>query len=288
MLRRGGHAVALGLLTVAGAVMRGRPVPVPLASAIRRLVPVEDAMVPRRKSYRGQASRLRNRGLGELLGDVELGGWTLSAGEIDFLETVLVARKPDLVLEFGSGISTASLAYLMRELHETDSRVLVVSVDEDERFAAETRHILLELGLSKHAVVVPSPVVEQVVEGRRTRCYELPSEKLEEVVGSRRADFVLVDGPSLGSGGSRFATIPLARPLIASARRSSSTMLGGMPSSPSPASGGAYPGSRFAVFTWSGRGCSRRPSPMPDPTDDGRTIPVPTGRRRSFPVSMYE
>lgn len=201
-------------MSLAGALRGGRASAATLF-AIRRIIPVGDALVPRRRHFIGPAVRLRNPSLAELLGNRELGGWSLSPGTIDFLEQVILEQRPELVLEFGSGVSTACLAWLQRQARGDSGRPLVVSLEEDDEHARETTTQLQELGLSASVTVLTAPLVDQVVEGSVERCYSLPTDKLSEAFGSRRAELVLVDGPSLGAGGSRFATVPLARDLIA-------------------------------------------------------------------------
>lgn len=150
-----------------------------------------------------------------MLGERELGGWSLSPATIDFLEQTILEHRPKLVLEFGSGVSTVCLAFLQREIRGDRDRLLVVSIEEDDEHARGTSTWLQKLGLARCATVLAAPLVDQLVEGCTERCYKLPADKLARVVDGRRADLVLVDGPSLLSGGSRFATLPLARDLLA-------------------------------------------------------------------------
>jgi len=214
-VRRTGRAAALGLVSMTALGRRGRPLSVSTLAAIRRMVPIENAVVPRRRGYLGSAATLSNRRLAEMLGDVELGGWTLDAGTINFLERAVRERQPDLVLEFGSGVSTVCLTHFMRDLHGAVDRPLVVSIDEQYDHAEQTTARLRDLELAPSAVAVFAPLVDQVIEGVVTSCYKMPFSELNPMLENRRARLVLVDGPSLPSGGSRFGTVPLARDLIA-------------------------------------------------------------------------
>ena len=213
----GGRAAALALLGAVGRAARGRPLPVWTLTTIRRAIPLEDVLVPERHQFTGTAtSSLRNPVLARRLGSLELGGWTLPPATIDFIERVVQERRPDLVLEFGSGISTVCLAQFMRELHGNPKRVLVLSVDEHDKYATETRARLAALELADNTVVIVSPVKDQATDGLAARCYRLPPmSELRAMLDNRRADLVVVDGPTLGSGGSRFATVIVARDLIA-------------------------------------------------------------------------
>ena len=183
---------------------------------IRRIVPLEDAVAPRRSRVVGPAAGVRNAALAALLGERELGGWSLSPAAVDLLEQAILEHRPELILEFGSGVSTACLAHFQRELAGIVGRPLVVSLEEDKDQARTTSALLDELGLAGTAAVLAAPLADRAVEGGIERCYEPPIGALTQLFGGRRAGLVLVDGPSLPSGGSRFATVPLARDLIAS------------------------------------------------------------------------
>lgn len=104
------------------------------------------ALVPRRRHFIGAASTLRNPVLASQLGPLELGGWSPAPATIDFVERVIRDQRPDLVPEFGSGISTACLTQLMRELHGERGRVLVLAIEEQDEHARETRARLAALG----------------------------------------------------------------------------------------------------------------------------------------------
>jgi Methyltransferase domain len=213
----GRRATALALLAAAGRAARGRPLPVWTLTIIRRAIPLEDALVPERSKFVGTAvASLRNPVLARRLGSLELGGWTLPPATINFIEQTVQERRPDVVLEFGSGISTVCLAQFMRELHGNPKRLLVMSVDEHDEYARETRARLAAHEVADNAVVVVAPVRDQAADGTPARCYLLPPmPELRAMLDNRRADLVVVDGPTLGSGGSRFATVIVARDLIA-------------------------------------------------------------------------
>lgn len=103
--------------------------------AIRRM---EDALAPRRRGVVRPASRLRNESLARMLGDQELGDWSLSPATTDFLEQTILEHRPELVLEFGSGVSTVCLASLQGQIEGDRDSLLVVSIDEDDEPARET------------------------------------------------------------------------------------------------------------------------------------------------------
>jgi hypothetical protein len=210
------RAVALALVRVVARAAGSRPVPVWLLVCLRRIVPAEDALLPTRKERTGRASTLRNPFLASELGSLELGDWSLSPSTIDFIEAVVREGRPRLILEFGSGVSTACFARFMQESYPDARRVLVLAIEEDAEQARATRARLAALGLADLASVVVAPIGNLRVGDREVRCYQLPSlRQLREMVDSTKAELVVVDGPTLGSGGTRDATLVVANELIA-------------------------------------------------------------------------
>lgn len=198
------EVVALGPL--------GRPVPIGAVRSIRRLARGTDPFQQPGGSPQS-ASQLRHPRLRELLAGQELGTWALGVGTLNWLEHRLVELRPSLVLEFGSGISTVCLAQYLADLHGTDNVLRVVSIDQDEAYASQTRELLGRVGLGAGVRVLWAPISEQVIEGHTTTCYVMPQD-LEQVFGGRKAEFVLIDGPAAAAR-MRFGTIPLARPFAA-------------------------------------------------------------------------
>jgi hypothetical protein len=210
--RKALRALALGLIWIAG--MRRRRVPLWVLLVVRRVIPLDNAVVPRMRRERALGQHVRNETLAALLLDVELGGWTLPPATIDLLELAVRRTRPEVVLEFGSGISTVCLAHFMKELHRDSDWPLVVSIEEAPSFAEDTIALLERLEYSDAATVIATPIQKQRVGEFVTHCYEWPIDELKEKLAGRRVGLVLVDGPSLPSGGSRFGTIVLARDML--------------------------------------------------------------------------
>ena len=153
---------------------------------------------------------LRNPFLAGLLRDTELGMWSLSASTLDFLQQQIQRLKPQMVMEFGSGISTVCLARYMQELHGDGDRVYVVSLDQNAGFVQKTIESLETLQLARHARVFHAPLRRQMVEGVESAFYDVPAGLMDPVLQGVQADFVLVDGPA-GDHPARFGTLPLVR-----------------------------------------------------------------------------
>lgn len=113
------------------------------------------------------------------------------------LVDVLFERRPRVVLELGSGVSTVVTAQVLRQL----GGGRVISIEHEERFAAQTRALVAAHGLSDLVEVVVAPLRPCGLPGHETPWYDrqiVLGRSLSEV------DLVVVDGPP-GKGA------PLAR-----------------------------------------------------------------------------
>lgn len=183
-----------------------RPLPVDRIMSVASLGTGPDPLVaPWRRQVSGRM--IDHPRLTRELADQVLGTWSLGPGTISYLQNEIRRRRPSLIFEFGSGISTVCLAQFMADLHGPDAGLRVVSVDQSAQFAQQTRALLERSGLSSLASVVHAPLEEQQISGVTTTCYALP-EALDEVIGSRQADLIVIDGPAAEEG-ARFGTIPL-------------------------------------------------------------------------------
>lgn len=206
------RTIARAVLRLEARALRGRAIPLPLVTFARRLAVGEDPLLPRPKSITTTGRALRHPDLRALLADHELGTWALGARTVNWLEHRLAHLRPSLVLEFGSGASTLCIARFLVDLHGLEAMVRVVSIDQDEFYAAQTRELLRRSGLDAYAKVLSTSLRKQEIEGVVTTCYEMPA-SLPEVLDGRKADFVVIDGPA-AEAGARFGTLPLARPYL--------------------------------------------------------------------------
>ena len=153
--------------------------------------------------------------LGPHLQGRELGTWAIGSRSLEFIRSRVSTLRPQVAIEFGSGISTAVLALAMRDAAVDPSTFLVVSFEQDERHAADTRQLVEQIGLGRHVVVVFAPLKQQTIEGLVTTCYSMPLD-VHRFFNGRVADLVIIDGPSAESG-ARFGTLPLVKALVSSA-----------------------------------------------------------------------
>lgn len=140
---------------------------------------------------------------------VPLGAWAMDPAFGARLVELLVAHRPRMVLECGSGSSTVLVAETLRHLGQ--GRVL--SVDHLERWAGETRRMLEQRDLGRIATVLALPLTRQVAEGKSIEWYAdgyLPH--LDAPI-----DLLIVDGPpGKGAPLARWPALPLLLPHLAS------------------------------------------------------------------------
>jgi hypothetical protein len=194
-----------------------RPLPVSAVRLTRRLALGDDPLLPPAWLVGTSSTAIRNSQLRDRLASQELGGMALGARTINLLEREVRRLRPELVLEFGSGISTLCLAQFMFDVHGPGGGIRVLSIDQDERYATVTRGLLQEAGVADAARVVACPLSQQTIEGFTANCYTMPpAGDLREFEG--RAGMVLVDGPA-AENGARFGTLPLGRAYAANGAR---------------------------------------------------------------------
>jgi predicted O-methyltransferase YrrM len=195
---------------------RQHPLPFSLCLLARRALAGRgaDPLLPRRTEIATDGSRLRDPALAASLRGTRLGRHAMSAPALDHIVDEVLARRPVVVLEFGSGVSTLVLALLMGRLHGPDGPAHLFSVEQSGEALERTRRRLHRLRVARRVRLLRASSVPQVIGGFRTVCYAPAPGRLEQFLEGRRADFVLIDGPA-GPHGCRFGVIPLARPVLA-------------------------------------------------------------------------
>ncbi len=192
----------------------GGLIPLERIMRVRELLHGDNALFPILESIRATGDALNNSFLSSQLADVELGSWSLAAASLNFLEHQIHSLSPRLILEFGSGVSTACLARYMQDVHGDSDRLYVVSIEQDLKYLRSALSLLETLSLRSCVRILHAPLSEQEIEGTRTTCYELPTGMLHDLLHGVLPDFVLIDGPAGGSA-TRYGTLPLARPFLA-------------------------------------------------------------------------
>ncbi len=123
------------------------------------------------------------------------------AASPDFLAKLvelMSARRPSLVLEAGSGVSTLVIGYYLKRL----GTGRVVALEHDAVFAKTTRDWIAQHQLEDHASVVDAPLTSSAVSD--SMWYDLSTLELEAPI-----DMLIVDGPPATSGQlNRYPALP--------------------------------------------------------------------------------
>jgi predicted O-methyltransferase YrrM len=113
-------------------------------------------------------------------------GWPVSPDFVKVLMSVILEKKPAVILELGSGVSTLIGSYSL----EKKKKGTLISLDHDPEFAALTRKNLMLHGLASYADVVCCPLKEQNLFGETHLWYDIDKNRLPLAI-----DILVVDGP---------------------------------------------------------------------------------------------
>ena len=191
-----------------GALSRGRPLPLrywlgaraPLGILSRQPHP----LLPPEQRHTSTGATLAVPELRQLLANDELGTWALDQRTLEFLWECLGREQPSIIVEVGAGASTLVLARYAasRSVGAATART-VFSLEQGHDVKEKVEQRLKEQGLDEYVHVIHAPVSAQGTP-------EWGPELLREAFGSRRADWLLIDGPA-GPEGCRAWTLPLLR-----------------------------------------------------------------------------
>ncbi|MGE5295988.1 MAG: class I SAM-dependent methyltransferase [Solirubrobacterales bacterium] len=131
-------------------------------------------------------------------------GWSASPDFLKELAEIILATRPNLVVEMGSGVSTLVAGYCLRRL----GRGRVLSLEHDAKHAAATRATLALHDLQETATVVDAPLTTLTLGGTAWRWYDAAGLSLKEPI-----DLLIVDGPpGTTQALARYPAIPVLRP----------------------------------------------------------------------------
>jgi predicted O-methyltransferase YrrM len=131
-------------------------------------------------------------------------GWAASPDLLLVLVDQVIAQRPSLVVECGSGASTLWLALALRRFG-IDGRI--VALDQDPVFAGKTRDFLARHGVSDLADVRDAPLEDFSLADGTYSWYARRA--WEDLTG---IDLLFVDGPPAATGAkARYPALPLLR-----------------------------------------------------------------------------
>lgn len=206
--RHPARLLARSAAVAAQRVLGTKPVPLKIITRIRKLAGRPNALSPSTRALSRQHRLASDHSLRDRLADFELGPWTIDGQTITFLERVIRTVRPNVILEFGSGVSTLCLATFL----SLTGGEKVISIEQDEDHLQATESSLRRAGLLEFAELHLVPVGPVRVGQDETVCYQLteldPFPLFERIV-----DLVFIDGPA-GEGPVRFGTLPMVLPYL--------------------------------------------------------------------------
>jgi predicted O-methyltransferase YrrM len=136
------------------------------------------------------------------------GGWALTGDSAALLAREVLARKPEAILELGSGVSTLILGQILKR----SGRGRLLSVDHDPEWANQTRRFVEVLGLGDVVTVVDAPLKDITTGNQESaKWYDIPEDSLDSFGG---IDLLLVDGPPQARDNpqaARYPALPMLR-----------------------------------------------------------------------------
>ena len=118
----------------------------------------------------------------------KMGEWAISPDFAKILVDLVFEKKPKIILEASSGVSTLISSYCLKQLGEGK----VISLEEDNNYAKISQNALVEHGLNDIATILHAPLTEIIeIEGKKWRWYDT-----SKIQGIKPIDMLIIDGPS--------------------------------------------------------------------------------------------
>ncbi|NBC31438.1 MAG: hypothetical protein GVY13_02055 [Alphaproteobacteria bacterium] len=152
------------------------------------------------------------------IADYKFSAFSMEPGSLAFIKSLIAEVKPKLVLEFGSGLSSAVLARAQRDARPATKDLYYLSVEQTEDYARDSLDLVKRAGID-HVRFIVAGMKPVKACGIETQCYDLEYSYLERILDGEKIDFVIVDGPVTGGPhgvpDSRFPTILLLKDFLA-------------------------------------------------------------------------
>jgi hypothetical protein len=171
-------------------------------SIVKMVFRCPDALLPLYGSLKSTGESLKVPELRQLLRNDILGLWALDGTTINFLWKRLQHDRPKIILECGAGVSSLILAkYAASYGSGRSDAPTIFSLEQDLQIKKAVESRLEEYGLGGYVQIVFAPI-------SASASYEVDAEEFSKQLGSRKADWLLIDGPA-GPKGCRKWTLPL-------------------------------------------------------------------------------
>ena len=115
--------------------------------------------------------------------------YSISPDAASYLARQIIIRKPDVIVECGSGDSTIIMAKLMALL---DYGGKVYSLEHDKKWAEQTTEMVTSIGLGAHSEVIHAPLKNYKFDNQYWDWYSGFKDKLPK----KNIDLLFIDGPS--------------------------------------------------------------------------------------------
>lgn len=175
---------------------------------LKRYSSKKDVLIASKRVLKTHGKNLPIEELKELLSGTILGDWALDKDTIILLWERLIAEKPRIIIESGSGTSTLINAYYMQK-YCPEGKIISLEQQKDEKVRVDNK--LRKFGLSPFAYVLYAPLDEN-------DHYGVNHEYVEQLLGNEKADWLVIDGPS-GRAGCRSAVMDTMLPYLKSGAR---------------------------------------------------------------------
>lgn len=116
----------------------------------------------------------------------DMRGWAMSPDLLKKIAEMILAAKPKLILEAGSGVSTLVIGYCLKRLGEGR----IISLEHDAEHAQKTQALVSLHGLDGYVTVMHAPLRKFDINGEHWVWYTIDGVNLD-----RPIDVLVVDGP---------------------------------------------------------------------------------------------
>lgn len=178
-----------------------------LRRLVRRVRNGPDPLMPDLDLVKSSGTQLGVDELNILLANDEFGVWSMDADAIKLLWKLLWQERPLTILECGAGVSTLLLA----KYAELGAGICIVSLEQKDEEKTRIEQRLATAGIGDSSTILYVPTTP---DGR----YQVDASALTEALRGRKADWLLIDGPS-GPSGCRIHTLTDLCPFLISGAR---------------------------------------------------------------------
>jgi len=125
-----------------------------------------------------------------------MGEWAAAPDFLQIIAEIILDRKPETIVECGSGASTVVVGYLL----EKNERGRIFSLENKNNFYEKNKHLIARHNLSQYVSIVDAPLVECKVNNHSYEWYDTT-----QIADLESIDMLIVDGPA----GNRYPVLPL-------------------------------------------------------------------------------